>query len=145
LARHPALGDVRDVESKPVRPLLEVLPLDQLTFKQFQSFSALLLRVMYTDAIANEFGVEGDTQYGIDLEIRFPDGRVETVQCKREKKFGPKKIRKAINQHKVKCDRALIFLSRPATAAARAEMRKSRKWELWDSLDISRHIRTLPP
>lgn len=135
----------RALKSKPVQPLLETLPLDRLSFQQFQSFSALLLELLYNgNAIVNQFGVEGDAQDGIDIEARFSNGRYETFQCKREKTFGPEKVRRAIRKQKVKCDRAVILLSRRATVAARKAIPKSGKWELWDTEDIARKIRTLP-
>jgi transcriptional regulator with XRE-family HTH domain len=130
---------------KAVRPLLEALPLERLSFQQFQGFSALLLKLLRGDrATVHEFGVEGDAQDGIDIDVRLKDGRYEVYQCKREKRFGPEKVRRAVRALKVKCDRAFILLSRPATVAARKALPKSGKWVLWDTLDIARTIRTLP-
>ncbi|MBI2205830.1 MAG: helix-turn-helix domain-containing protein, partial [Candidatus Rokubacteria bacterium] len=129
---------------QPVQPLLETLPLDRLSFQQFQTFSALLLELLYSNATVNAFGLEGDTQDGIDIEVRFSDGRYETFQCKRQKTFGPEKVRRAMRKHRVKCNRAVILLSRNATAAARKAVPKSGRWDLWDTEDIARKIRTLP-
>lgn len=131
--------------SKPTRPLLEALPLDQLSFQQFQGFSALVLEFLYSGkATVNQFGVEGDRQDGIDIEVRFANGRYETFQCKRERKFGPAKVREVIKNHKPKCARAVILLSRRATSEARKVLPASGKWGLWDSDDIAKKIRTLP-
>ncbi len=130
--------------SRPVRPLLEVLPLDHLSFEQFQNFCALLLELLHDGrAVVNKFGVQGDTQDGIDIEVRFSSGRYETFQCKRERKFGPAKVQQVIQEHKVTCDRAAILLSRPATARARSAIPTSGQWDLWDADDIARKIRTL--
>src|SRR6185295_15612633 len=78
---------------QPVRPLLETLPLQQLSFQQFQGFCALLLELLYEgQATVNQFGVGGDAQDGIDIEARLGNGRYEVFQCKRESRFGRQKV-----------------------------------------------------
>lgn len=131
----------------PVRPLLELLPLRDLSPEQLQEFCATLLRATHPNVDVHQFGVHGDAQEGIDVEVRHKTGRLETFQCKRESHFGPEKVKKAVAAHTMKCDLAVIFLSREATAQARQEIRKRRKkrWELWDARDISRRVRELPP
>lgn len=132
-------------KTPPVRPLLRTLPLEQLGFEQFQGFCALLLELMYGgQAAVNQFGVQGDSQKGIDIEVQFRDGRYNVYQCKRQKKFGPKKIADAIERMTIQCDRAVILLSRPATAAARKAIARRRHWELWDTEDIGQKIHAFP-
>src|SRR5262245_22017218 len=43
----PASPTAPSKSEKPVRPVLEALPLDQLSFEQFQGFCALLLTLKY--------------------------------------------------------------------------------------------------
>lgn len=132
--------------SQPVRPTLEMLPLHELSYQQFQGFCEMFLGHRFEGrATVNQFGTEGDTQDGIDIEVRFHKGkRYETYQCKREKSFGSGKVKKAMKAHKVKCDLAVILLSRRATAGARKAIPKSGKWRLWDSEYICREIKVLP-
>ena len=141
----PASSTAPAKSEQPVRPALEVLPFDQLSFEQFQGFCALLLTLKYGDsATVNQFGVAGDAQDGIDIEVRFHNGKYDVYQCKREKTFGPEKIKRAVKKLKAKCDRATILLSRPATAAARKAIPTAGKWSLQDALDIATEIRSLP-
>ena len=45
------------------------------------------------------YGVQGDAQLGIDIFARRgSDDKYSVYQCKREKKFGPAKIRAAIEK-----------------------------------------------
>ena len=127
-----------------VRPLLDLLPLGALSWEQFQEFCATFLRARFPGATVNQFGVTGDPQEGIDIEVTLPDGRYFTIQCKRETEFGPGKVAAAIAAHRRKCDHAYILLSREATSAARNAVPKrtrGTKWTLWDSRDIAREIR----
>lgn len=129
----------------PVRSLTAELPLLSLSYDRFQDFCAALLSAHYRIANVHQYGVAGDAQNGIDLDISFPDGSYYTAQCKKEKSFGPEKIRAAIKAHKIECDLAVILLARSATAAARDEIKKKRKkkWQLWDAKDIAEKLRGL--
>jgi DNA-binding XRE family transcriptional regulator len=131
---------------KPVKPLLDVLPMGELSFAEFQGFCAMLLRYRHEhEADVNQFGVEGNKQYGIDIEVRFRNNRYVGYQCKREKTFGKAKVQRAMKALKVRCDQAVILLSRRATTDARQALpKRSRKWKIWDSEDICRELRALP-
>ena len=129
-----------------VRPLLDLLPLGALSAELFQEFCATFVAARFPDATINQFGVSGDPQEGIDIEATLPDASYITFQCKREREFGPGKIRDAVKAHKRKCNRAYILLSREATAAARDAVPKkspAKPWTLWDSRDIAREIRLI--
>ena len=127
----------------PVQPLLETLPLGDLSWEQFQEFCTTFLAAHFSGSTVNQFGGTGEAQDGIDLEVRLLDGSYYTGQCKREAEFGPAKVKRAMKAHKVDCDRAFILLSREATAKARKALPKRSKkhWTLWDSRDIARAIR----
>jgi transcriptional regulator with XRE-family HTH domain len=139
--------DIREEYSLPVRPLLTTLPFHMLTYEQFQDFAAALLAEYYPGSKVHQYGVPGDRQLGIDLQVTLADGSVYTIQCKRVRdKFGPEKVRQAIRDHKVDCDLAVILLSKTATAAERDEIvrKRKKKWDLWDSKDIADRIRSIP-
>jgi transcriptional regulator with XRE-family HTH domain len=142
-----AIAEKRSVDiALPVRPLAAELPLGALTFEQFQDFSHAFLSAYYPGSSVHQYGGPGDRQRGIDIDVSLADRQYFTFQCKREQRFGPEKVRKAIAQHMVPCDHAIILLSRTATAAARDEVKRKRKkkWDLWDSKDIADRIRSLP-
>ena len=130
----------------PVRPLSAVLPFHALSFEQFQDFCTALLTAHYDDAKVHQFGGPGEKQFGIDIDVRLTDGRRYVFQCKREQRFGPEKVRRALQALSVKCDLAVILLSRLATVEARREIARKRqqKWDIWDSKDIAEKIRSLP-
>lgn len=135
-----------DIAPNPVRPLLATLPLNLLTWVEFQEFCAMLIEFLYPKAAVNQFGREGDTQDGVDIEARIPHGDYTIYQCKRENQFGPADVETAIKKLTVTCDRAVILLSRPASALARKKIAtyQKQRWDLWDSNDIARKIRKLP-
>lgn len=134
------------VASKPVRPLSSVLPLHDLAPERFEDFCATLLRELYPGAQVHQYGVPGDVQRGIDIDVLLHDKSHYTFQCKRVQNFGKDKVRRAIEAHDIDCDLAVILLSRPATVQARAEITRKRKkhWDLWDAKDIAERIRSLP-
>ncbi len=130
---------------KPVHPPLHELPFDRLTPARFQSFVAMLLRAKHPHAVVNEFGIEGDEQDGIDIEVRLPARRYEVYQCKRVVKFGPEMVRAAFKRIKRSCRRAVIVLARRATASARSAISRSQtRRVLWDANDLVQEIRRLP-
>ena len=145
-----ALGTPRAAESLPVSvsvaALAMTLNLDHLTAEQFQSFSASLFEALYPAAKVNVYGVSGDEQQGIDIEISFPEGYRYTAQCKRVKNFGPKKVTDAVRAHQGAARKKFLLITRPATQQTRDAAAKYVKqgWELWDIEDISRKVRGLP-
>jgi transcriptional regulator with XRE-family HTH domain len=126
------------------RPLVSALPFNSLTPEQFEEFVADLLQAIYSDADVYKLGGRGDDQEGYDVIVEQPDGRKLGVQCKREQQFGAKKVEKAIAQAERSVDASIIALGRAATKAARDEIGKHQQWALWDQLDLSRKVRTLP-
>jgi transcriptional regulator with XRE-family HTH domain len=137
-----ALAGYVQSQSAPVAaPLLPDLPLASLQPDRFEDFCRDLISALYPRARVNRFGAQGDTQYGIDIEAVLADGERHGFQCKRHLTFGPDKVRSAMKELKIGVDQAVILLSRPATAAARLALGKSRKWSIWDSTDIARKAR----
>ncbi len=132
------------IDATPVRSLIDVLPLPGLSFSQFEQFTAALLERRFPRANVQRLGVEGDDQRGYDILVVHPDGHRLGVQCKRERQFGPKRVRDTIVEAELKVDESAIALSRLATSAARFEVDLNDKWVLWDQDDLSRQVRSLP-
>lgn len=142
--RGPNSNNIESERNNPARPLLDALPLGELSPEQFEEFCAMLISAHFPGAQVNRFGVAGDRQDGIDIEAQLADGSYLTFQCKRVDEFGPAKVAAAITAHKRTCDRAYILLSREATAAARKAVPKTKRgarWTLWDQRDIAREMR----
>lgn len=120
---------------------LSPFPLEALGEEAFERFSHHLLSCLYPNAAVHRFGGQGHTQEGIDIEVRMPDGRRATFQCKRHKEFGPAKVRTAVDADLYGADEKILLLSRVATPAARNEISKHATWDIWDKDDISLKIR----
>lgn len=143
-----ATADSPQQVAAPVRPLLTILPIlpiQDLTPEQFEDFTADLARQLFPDADVHRQGAQGHKQYGVDVVINHARGKPSGIQCKRERQFGPAKVRAAVSELTMSVRKCYIFLTRTATPDARREIRKHPGWELWDVADISRTLRQLPP
>lgn len=136
----------REVLTVSTTSLATRLNLDHLTAEQFQAFSADLFHSIYPEAKVNVYGVSGDVQKGLDIEIRFREGYRYTAQCKRVKNFGPQKVVDAVRAHPGTAKRKFLLITRLATQQTREKAKKYEKrgWDLWDIDDISRQVRYLP-
>ena len=125
----------------PVRPFVSTLPLSQLAPDRFEEFCRDFVSLLRPGAEVARFGGQGHTQDGIDLIARDGDV-VETFQCKRHQRFGPAKVKAAVEAVQIDAKRHHLMLSRaPASPEARKEILKYADWTLWDAEDISRAIR----
>ena len=129
----------------PVRPLLAELPLGRLAEDVFELFSAELAELLFPlpDAV-HGYGSRGDKQSGIDVEVVHPEGPPTGIQCKRTEEFGPADGRDAVKGLTLDVRECIIFLSRKASPGARQEIAGHPGWQLWDRVDLSRKIRSLP-
>ena len=121
------------------------LPFDTLPWKSFENFCHDYLSSLFPDAAIHQYGGEGDDQKGIDLEMRWAEGNKWTFQVKREKQFGPNKIRTVIEKHKIVSQKKIILLARIASPKARDALHNHPDWELWDRQDLSVKFRCLDP
>lgn len=138
----PAVGDAAGLRA-PVRPLATTLPLQELAPDVFEQFSADLTQARYPRASVHRYGGQGHTQGGIDVIVNHADGKPTGIQCKREQKFGPAKVAKAVADLTIDVDHCYMFLTRVASPQARQEIAKYPLWTLWDVEDLSREVRTL--
>lgn len=84
--------------SPPVESLKQTLPLQELSWEQFESLCWRLLN-KEGNQFAYIYGVKGQAQEGIDIyRINDTDERYTTFQCKRVKNYTAKDIKEAINK-----------------------------------------------
>jgi transcriptional regulator with XRE-family HTH domain len=125
-----------------------LLPLAGLTAEGFENFSLDFLAAHFRDegveVAVHPAGKTGHKQHGIDIEVVFEDGTLNTFQCKREREFGPAKVREAIKAQTIPAKKKYILLSRVASPDARKAIKRARGWDIWDQADITRIFRTLP-
>lgn len=120
------------------------MPFQELTSRQFESFSANLMMALDHSTQVHLVGHEGQKQGGIDLEVIFPDGVIWGGQAKRRTSFGPADLRGAVNDLSVATSRNILFLSSGASPMLREAAHQYPDWELWDAYDLSERVRTLP-
>lgn len=125
------------------RPLLTSLRFEDLTPDGFEEFSADLATYLFPDADVHRAGTSGHKQDGIDVVVDHKTGPPTGIQCKREKRFGPQKVRNAVDALTMDVRKGILFLSRPASPEARREIKKNTNWDIWDSNDLSRKVRLL--
>ncbi|KAM3090279.1 NACHT domain-containing protein [Phormidesmis sp. 146-35] len=87
------------VDTLPVQTRLQALPLEELTWENFEKLCLRLARLEAGIESCQLYGERGDKQEGIDIYARKPRLQSYVVyQCKRVNDFGPYKIREAISK-----------------------------------------------
>ena len=109
---------------------------------RFEAFCHDLLARTPEFADVRRWGVSGDKQDGFDV-LASQAGDEWGFQCKREKEFGPQKVRDAIAEATRPVAQGVILLARPATAGARTTAEDA-GWKTWDATDLSQRVRALP-
>jgi hypothetical protein len=91
--------DLNEGISPPVQTKAQVLPLEKLSWENFERL-CYRLAVRSGDAIdARIYGVPGQLQMGIDVLVRVADaGKYVAWQCKRYKKFTPADLKAAVDE-----------------------------------------------
>lgn len=127
----------------PVRPRPTALPLANLHPDQFEQFSADLVGYLFPQNQVHRWGSAGHEQDGIDIIVQDGQVNIATFQCKRHKQFGPAKVAEAVGKVRINAAQHFILLSRGASPAARKEVKKHDRWDIWDVQDISFKVRGL--
>lgn len=123
------------------RPRVITLKLSDLSPDRLEQFTADLAHALYPGANVSRYGEQGHKQEGIDVIVDKAGKTLATFQCKRRQTFGPGEVKKTVECVIVTAPKHHIVLARPASPEARKEIRKYRKWTLWDPEDVSRIIR----
>ena len=125
--------------SPPVRPLMDRLPLGELTPSDFERFTSYLLTACYPNTHVNRVGGHGHAQRGADIHVRAPDG-IHIFQCKRVQRFGPAQMKKAAEAAvATNANKRVIVLSRVATQDAR-DAAEDFGWDIWDHDNLVRML-----
>lgn len=122
-----------------------LFPVSALPSEDFERFTVSLFQAIYPEAEVSRVGKSGHDQAGIDVEIRFSQKKRFTAQCKRHAKFGPARVKDAIQDVEKPGTKNYIILSRIATPDARTAVADvgGDTWTMWDAEDISTEIRKL--
>ncbi|RAO15034.1 hypothetical protein GUI43_02014 [Micromonospora noduli] len=144
------------ITSAPVLRKLESLPLDQLTWENFERIQWRVMRDVEGLRHAQIYGERGQSQYGLDVVALAPDGVGVALQSKRYKRFGPAELEAAVTKFRstsrpFHVGRLIIGVSREVTSTRVVEdLAKFRAefhpitLDLWDRQELSRLLRGAP-
>ena len=132
----------------PARPHLQHLPLNELSWEQFEALCAALVEANPLTINCHLYGVQGDYQQGIDIIAtqRGVEGQTEiwAYQCKRYKEYAVSKLEAALERMTYEADYYVLMLSIPATAALRRVADPKPNIFLWDANDLARKLKNHP-
>jgi hypothetical protein len=152
-------GPESPLPQPPLETLVQDLPLDELTWENFER---LCLRVVESEANIEqclEYGDRGQDQHGIDLLSRNrDDGMVSVYQCKRVQEFGPSDIATAVTKFlsQAWCGTATTFVLctthglRTTTCVDEINVQEKRLLEyktgfgIWNRTRLSTKLKDLP-
>ena len=145
--------------SPPVVSKKQELPFGELAWEDFEKLCLRLVRKDSDVEFCQLYGVQGDAQLGIDIFARRgSDDKYSVYQCKREKKFGPAKIRAAIEKFengewKSKTSTIVLCTQESLQAKERSDEVLSHQERLraagiallpWDSTQLSIKLKDFP-
>lgn len=145
----------------PVITRSQSLPFDKLAWEDFENLCLCLVEQTQNIEEARRYGEHGDYQEGIDIYAKLKsEASYITYQCKREKDFGPAKIKAAVSTFMEgswfeKSQKFVICTQESLGSKKRAdEIEKQRarlqslgnyiELEVWDSNRLSRKLKDHP-
>jgi len=139
----------RDEVGLPVTPRIQELPLNALSWENFERLCARLIASDHDVVDCHRYGVRGEPQSGIDIMAYrrvFGEGQREFVcyQCKRWQQMTPADLRRIVQKFTYPADRYVIMVSLPATAALRDVVAGLPNVDLWDAEDICNRLKNQP-
>lgn len=139
-------GIIPDLQP-PVETLQQILPLEQLSWENFERLCARLIASESAVFECYRYGKLGEEQSGIDILARkWLNGRVEiwVYQCKKYTHFTESDAQKAIQALKYETEHFVILTSTVASKAVRDVVSKNPITQIWDAEDLSRHLKEHP-
>jgi hypothetical protein len=125
---------------------MQLLPFDSEEFdwKRFERFSLAVAGAMPDVRRADKYGLEGERQEGIDIEVELDDGRTRSIQCRRRKRFPVSSAEKLVRETVYKADEHEVWVTCKTGTAVSKFFRRRKKWQLRDAEHISQLVRGLP-
>jgi|GEM_PF-2255377 len=137
---------VNQFTQPPVQPRLQNLPLDLLTWKDFEHLCCRLAEREpgFTSDNVYLYGVQGDNQEGIDIVATRKTGDHSEkwcYQCKKYKQFTPAKLKSAIDKLEYAADHYVICFATDTNAGIRKVTAAYPNITIWDREQISRKLK----
>ncbi len=83
--------------SHPVETRVQVLPFEALSWENFERLCYRMIALDGNVDHCARYGRQGDSQEGIDIFARLSEGKYHCLQAKRHRKYGPSKVRQAVD------------------------------------------------
>lgn len=90
----------RSLIPPPVSSKLDILPIDQLGWEDFEKLCLRLAQEQFSIDDCEIYGVKGQKQYGIDIFARKENNKYKCYQCKRYQSVSENDLDKAIDEFK---------------------------------------------
>ena len=87
-----------DPISPPVDTRVQELPVNELTWENFEKLCLRIVRTEGEDQGSRRYGVRGQNQGGIDFYSRLRNGKYATYQCKKYAKVNPSDLVSAVSR-----------------------------------------------
>ena len=121
-----------------------LLPLANLAWDSFESFSLDFIARFLKPKDIYHYGTQGDEQEGVDIVADLQNGEKWAFQCKQWQKFNKSDAIKVIQQAQgFEANRLILLLSRVASVEVRKVIADDPRWELWDVRDISQKVQEI--
>ncbi|MCK6580456.1 MAG: SUMF1/EgtB/PvdO family nonheme iron enzyme [Anaerolineae bacterium] len=140
-------GDITPFVDLPVVSQLQELPLNGLTWENFEILCCrLVIEEPNIQGTPYRYGIQGNTQLGIDIVSNIQNGDKQErwcYQCKRYKEFNISHLKSAISSLEYDAVHYVICISTRATAEMRDEVENhpTKSIEIWDAQDISTKLK----
>lgn len=90
------LSPIRNEIKPPIRPNLQYLPTDELTWEEFEKLCLAIVQTEFDINNCESRGIKGQGQQGIDIFAQHDDGTYSVYQCKKYKHFYKNNLDKAV-------------------------------------------------
>ena len=136
----------RDDVGLPVTTRIQELPLNALSWENFERLCTRLVATDHEIVECHRYGLSGDTQLGVDIiAYRRADAVSERVcvayQCKRWQEMSAADLGRIVQDLAYPADRYVVMISLPATTAMRDVVARRPDVDLWSSENISNRLK----
>ena len=149
---------VRTVVNPPVETNLQELPIEKLSWEDFEKLCLAIVQLDFKISDCEIYGTKGQTQHGIDIFAKQTNSKYSTYQCKRYQEYSLTNLKDAIKHfenHKFKntSEKFVICTSCEWNKAQLQDLFEKEKTrfekaniilEKWDKIQLSKKLKKQP-